>query len=67
MDKCPHCGSDDGLFSKEVAKYDQYYNFDGSPSGYSDLDRIVKRKGTPLYCVYCGKKVTTLEKLEEQK
>lgn len=65
MDKCPHCGSDAGLFSKETARYEQYYKFNGEPNGYSDLDRVCTRKTTPLYCVYCGRRVTTLEKLEE--
>lgn len=64
MNECPYCGSNAGLFSKETGKYDQYYKFDGEPAGYSDIDRIIRRKTTPLYCIYCGKRVTTLEKLE---
>ncbi len=65
MDRCPFCGSDAGLFSKELGRYDQFYTISGEANGYSDIERIVRRKTTPLYCICCGKKVTTLEKLEE--
>lgn len=62
---CPHCGENLGLFSKETAKYDQYYKFDGSQDGYSEFHSIAIRATTPLYCVHCEKRVTTLEKLME--
>lgn len=67
MDKCPYCGSGDGLFSKELTRYEQYYKFDGEPDGYSEFDNIVRRKSTPLYCICCGKRVTTLEKIGEHR
>lgn len=65
MDRCPYCGSTTGLFCKEIARYSQFYKFNGEPDGYSELDIVVRRKSTPLYCCFCEKKVTTLEKLEE--
>lgn len=65
MKACPHCGSNIGLYSKELARYDQYYKFTGEPDGFSDLCSIVKRKTTPLYCYVCDRKVTTWEKLVE--
>lgn len=67
LECCPHCGSDFGLFSKRYVKYEQYYKFDGDPDGHSELwptDATYRRKTTPLYCLNCGKRVTTLEKLE---
>lgn len=64
IDRCQFCGSDLGLYSKEIARYDQYYTYKGEPDGYSDISNIVRRKTTPLYCVHCDKRVTTLEKLE---
>lgn len=67
MTCCPHCGSTDGLYSKETAKYHQYYTLDGTPNGYSDHDYLLHRGQTVLYCIACDKKVTTLEKLEENK
>lgn len=63
MDKCPYCGSEMGLFSKEVGRFDQYYRFNGEPGGYSDLDVVCRRKSTPLYCIKCRKRVTTLQEI----
>ena len=61
--ECTKCGGKSGLFSKETAKYDQYYDFNGIENGYSDLDRELHRGNTNLYCLDCGKVVTTLEAL----
>ena len=62
---CKGCGSTSGLYSKEYAQYSQYYTWDGEADGYSDLDIVSHRKSTPLYCLRCGKKITTLEKMQE--
>ena len=67
MESCPYCGAKTGLYSKETASFDQFYTFDGEMDGYSDLRIKSYRKTTPLYCLHCDKKVTTLEKLEERK
>lgn len=65
MNKCPFCGSSMGLYSKEIARYSQFYNFDGDTDGYSELDdlMVTRRKSTPLYCKNCDKRVGTYEKL----
>ena len=65
MDCCPYCGSRGGLYSKEIARYAQFYTFNGEEDGFSDLDTVVKRKTTPLYCVCCDKRVAVLEKLQK--
>lgn len=68
LDCCPHCGSTDGLFSRECVTYDQYYKFNGEPAGYSDSDTYGftnNRKSRPLYCTKCRKRVTTLAKLTD--
>ena len=68
IERCPYCGSDYGLFSRECVTYDQYYKFSGEPDGYGDSDTYGftnSRKTRPLYCIKCGKKVTTLEKLTD--
>jgi len=65
MNKCPYCGSCWGLYSKEVARYCQFYKFNGDTAGYSELDdlMVTMRKSTPLYCQKCDKRVGTYEKL----
>lgn len=64
LTKCPYCGKESNLYSKEFAKYDQYYTYEGVPDGYSDLKHTDKRVTTPLYCSECDRRITTLEKLE---
>lgn len=66
FDRCPHCGSKNGLYSNEQVCYHQYYTFDGEPNGYSEFGQIgssARRIMTPLYCIDCDKKVTTAERL----
>lgn len=63
--QCPHCGAENGLYSKEYVHYEQYYTFDGESDGFGELSQLQKRKSTPLYCSACEKKVTTLEKLQD--
>ena len=63
IDKCPHCGSTNGLFAKEYVSYLQYYTYFGEADGYGDFSHTDRRISTPLYCVDCERKITTLEKL----
>ena len=66
MNKCPYCGAEDYLYSIEHMRYEQYYDYNGEPQGYSDgSDPRPPRKNVPLYCVNCGKRVTTLKALED--
>lgn len=60
---CPHCGSRNGLYSKECVRYVQFYKWDGEPDGYSEFDSIRYRKSVPLYCSKCNKRVGVAEKL----
>ena len=69
IEKCPHCGAKTGLFSKEYVSYEQYYTLDGDCDGYSEFKQLpcsMNRKTTPLYCLNCEKKVTTLEKFNRR-
>lgn len=69
IEKCPHCGEEYGLFSKEYVQYEQYYTFEGEVDGYSEFKQLscsMNRKTTPLYCCRCEKKVTTLEELNRR-
>ena len=69
IEKCPHCNGKYGLFSKEYVSYEQYYTYDGECDGYSEFKQTgtsISRKSTPLYCLKCEKKVTTLEELNRR-
>lgn len=63
---CPFCGDDLALYSIETVSYPQYYTLDGEPDGYGEFSQIGssnRRKTTPLYCINCEKRITTLEEL----
>ena len=66
MNKCPHCGSDLGVYSKEYVRYAQFYDWDGEPDSYSDPEDLRYRKTTPVYCIKCDKYVCKLKKLMEE-
>lgn len=54
MDKCPHCGSDHGVYKTYTGK--QYYDFDGEPAGfYAD---VPDNQRTFARCINCGKKIS---------
>ena len=67
IDKCPHCGSASGLYSKEYVYFNQYYQFDGEADGYSDFTTLKARKRVPLYCCSCNKFVIDHKKLLEER
>ena len=52
MEKCPHCGSDTGLYRNFTGN--QYYGWDGSPSGCF-LDGPEKQSVYAM-CIHCGKR-----------
>lgn len=66
MDRCPYCGSEDGVYTTYTGR--QYYWWDGEPSGFnadvSDNQRTFAR------CVKCQKKISMArirrEAMEEQ-
>ena len=63
MDRCPHCGSDYGLYTKEYVTFDQYYKFDGEPDGYGELAPVYYRKDAKVYCCECDKCVGMASKI----
>ena len=67
IEKCPHCGSTDGVYSKEVMRYDQYYDYNGEEIGSSEGISWKYRKTTPLYCIDCHKRIGTYEKMFQKK
>lgn len=57
----------EGLFSNEHVRYVQYYTFGGAEADAGEFVSENRRKSTPVYCMHCGRKVTTMEKLMEEK
>ena len=53
MDKCPYCGSDDGVFTTYTGT--QYYDWNGEPCGYDNdvSDNQIKF----ARCIKCNRKV----------
>jgi len=62
---CPRCGNNKSFYSIHYCVVEQYYNGDGEEDGCSDvcdsLNYNMRRKSTPIYCLYCKKKVSTEE------
>lgn len=67
MKCCPFCGSGEGLFSNERVRYVQYYTFGGAETDAGEFVSENRRKSTPVYCIHCGRRVATMEKLMEEK
>ena len=64
MDKCPHCGSKKGLYSKYVLYgLRRYYDFDGSCE--DNMDLTYQKGGEVLYCQNCDKVICKLEDWED--
>lgn len=54
MDRCPHCGSDLGVYKTYTGK--QYYGFDGEDAGfYADVPENQK---VFARCIHCDKKIS---------
>lgn len=60
IDNCPHCGSDEGFYTKvQVSGTTRYcYNYDGSEAENSELYESCSHKGGKYaYCLKCGKRL----------
>lgn len=53
MNKCPYCGSNDGVYTTNTGR--QFYTWDGEPCGY-DLD-VSENQRKFARCVKCGRKI----------
>ncbi|MBP5717405.1 MAG: hypothetical protein J6X53_00290 [Abditibacteriota bacterium] len=63
-DCCPYCGQSDlGVYSKVFAA--QYYDWYGNACGFSH-DIAVSDETKGVYCPHCHKRITTLNRLEQQ-
>jgi len=55
MDKCPYCGSTNGVYKTFTAM--QYYDFNGNPAGYS-LDDAIENQKVMARCLHCHHKIS---------
>lgn len=63
MNKCPHCGSTKGLYSKYILYgLQRYYGFDGSCE--DNMDNAYQKGGEILYCQNCDRAICKLEDWE---
>lgn len=63
-DSCPYCGNNDtwrSVYTK--IETSQYYDWNGNEQGFADDDYLESRS---VYCSCCDKRITTLNRLEEQ-
>lgn len=60
MERCPHCGSEDGVFTTYTGT--QFYYWDGEPAGYNADVPENQRKFAK--CIACKRKIM-LSRLSE--
>lgn len=66
IESCPHCGSDEGYYTKDyvVGRTNHNYNFDGSEAENGDYYEFLKHKrGKIAYCKNCDKKLFSMEEV----
>ena len=64
MNKCPHCGSDWGVYvNRDYVNVSYCMNWDGSEGYngemYDNAERIIQKKS--IYCQECGKRICSAE------
>jgi hypothetical protein len=61
IDKCPHCGSDNGFYTKDTVKAGHlryFYNYDGEEADNGDMwDSVRVEQGKYAYCNECHKRL----------
>ncbi|MFD0771637.1 hypothetical protein ACFQZ1_23155 [Bacillus sp. CGMCC 1.60114] len=66
IDKCPHCSSNEGYYTKEQVYGTVRYkhNFDGREADNSSLhDHVSYKGGKVAYCIDCNKKLFNMSVL----
>lgn len=67
IDKCPHCGSNYGYYTKDyiVGKCNYNFHFDGSEAYNGAMyDGLLHRFGKYAYCTNCNKRLFRVFKME---
>jgi hypothetical protein len=55
LDACPKCGSTEGYFYKMLVHFDQHRDFQGDPTGTSEL--MPSREGDVAFCSACQRAI----------
>ena len=60
IDKCPHCGSNDGYYTKDyisgTCRFN--HNFDGSEAYNGEMyNNLTREQGKFAYCTDCNKRL----------
>lgn len=68
IDRCPHCGSDEGYYTKDylhgTCRYN--HNYDGTEAYNGEMyDSARIEAGKFAYCVNCEKRLFRMDALEE--
>lgn len=66
ISECPHCGSDEGYYTKsQVSGVVSYrHNFDGSEQDNTDAYTLLKHKKSKYtYCIACEKRLFKVEEM----
>lgn len=68
IDRCPHCGSSDGYYTKEqvYGPCVRFYNFDGSECDNGGMhDSICYKGGKVAYCKQCDKQLFKMSEIQD--
>lgn len=63
MERCPYCGSEDGVYTTYTGR--QYYFWDGEPSGFNA--DVPDNQTTFARCVKCQRRISMRRILKEAK
>ncbi|MBC1228637.1 hypothetical protein [Listeria booriae] len=66
IDKCPHCGSDEGYHTKSQVSGVVYYrhNYDGSEQENEDAYAYLRHDiGKYVYCINCEKRLFKVKEI----
>lgn len=68
IDRCPHCGSTEGIYTKSTfRKVFWYCGFDGEAQSNSDMyDMAIVEGGNMAFCQKCDKPICRLSALQKQ-
>lgn len=67
VEKCPHCDSKEGFYTKDYIKGSTIYrhNFDGSEAENGDYYDFLDHKTSKyVYCLHCKKRLFEVNDLE---
>jgi hypothetical protein len=62
INKCPHCDSEEGYYTKTIVSRTDFFNFSNVPegAGYNFI-----RGGNIAYCLNCNRVIGKFEEIQE--